>query len=52
MKRGMTKSSVHAFGTDSHYNAKLWQHVMWKYIEVRQILEGIAERSLERTVDH
>ena len=52
VKRGMTKSSGQAFGPDSHYNAKLWQHVMWKSIEVRRILEGIAERSLERTADH
>ena len=25
---------------------------MWKTIEVRRILEGIAESSLERTADH
>ena len=40
------------FGPDSHYNANLWQHIMWKSIEVQRILEGIAERSLGRTVDH
>ena len=42
----MTKSSGQAFGPDSHYNEKLWQHVMWKSIEVRRILEGISECSL------
>ena len=25
---------------------------MWKSIEVQRILEGISERSLERTADH
>ena len=52
MKRGITKSSGRAFGPDIHYNLKLWQNFMWKSIEVRRILEVIAERSLERTVDH
>ena len=28
VKRGITKSSGRAFGLGSHYNAKLWQHVI------------------------
>ena len=52
VKIGMTKSSGRAFGPDSHHNEKLWQHVMWKSIEVRRILKGIAERSMEKTADH
>ena len=47
IKRGMTKSSGRTAGPDSHYNAKLWKHVMNKLTMLRRIMEDIEESSAE-----
>ena len=45
IKRGMTKSSGRSEHRDSHYNAKQWQIVKTKMINVRTILEKRSEDS-------